>query len=255
VVGDRGVLLPLVGGIAGGTATVLAAAKFQWHPVAVAAAAAVGGVALSGATKTPWLKQAALGAAIGAGTLGGVTLAGQLLQPKPAASHGPTKTSHRAADGSTDGFVTKMELQNALAQHAETQKEQQKQQTCDLMTALRDEIRRTVGDMNAPKPPAANPQQGPATFLHTIVPPRGAEERDYGEHDYMRDAYGDERDAMYYEVPHDYLRDAYGEERDAAYEERDAGYEERDAVAYEERDATYEERDATYEERDAEVEG
>jgi len=245
--GEKGFLVPLIGGIAGGTATVLAAGKLQWHPVAVAAAAAVGGIALASQSKTPWVKQAAMGAAIGAGTLGGVTLAGSLMQPKPAAaSHAPSKTSHRAADGGdATANVTKKELQDALVQHAETQKEQQKQLTCDLMTVLREEIRQTVTDMKTPS------QLAP--FLHTTV--RGADERDAEPVDYMRDAYGDEpRDAGFYDE-----RDAgFYEERDAGgYDERDAGgYDERDAIAYDERDAVaYDERDAGVDERDAEVEG
>ena len=241
-VGERGVLLPLAGGIAGGTATVLAAAKFHWHPVAVAAAAAVGGFALASSTKTPWMKQAAMGAAIGAGTLGGVTLAGQLMQPKAPMAATP-RPAARSADGDA-AFITRQELQDALAKTADSHKEQQKQQTCDLMTALREEIRRTVGTMDARKQSRSDPEQGPATFLHAVVPQKGASADDY-----MRDAYGDEpRDAADYDERNaygddDYMRDAYGDEYRDADERDGSGYDERDAVAYDDGD----ERDADFE--------
>jgi hypothetical protein len=234
--GDRtSVILPLAGGIAGGAATVLATAKLGWHPVAVAAAATAGGLALANMSKTPWVKQAATGAAIGAGALGGVTLLGQFLQPKPAASqHAADKKGHRAAEG--DGFVTRQELQDALGKLADSHKEAQKQQSCDLLTALRDEIRHTIAEV---KPEPAKPAQAQTVpFLHTIVPSRGDEGRDAGGFDeYERNAYGDEaRDAAAFEE-----RDARGFDE---YERNAYGDEARDAAAVEERDATLEERDA-----------
>jgi hypothetical protein len=227
--GERaGVILPLAGGIAGGAATVLATAKFGWHPVAVAAAATAGGIALASASKTPWIKQAAMGAAIGAGALGGVTLVGQFMQKKPEA-HG-SKKDHRAAEG--DGFVTRQELQDALGKLADSHKEAQKQQSCDLLVALREEIRRTVAEVKTDAPAQQQQPQQTVPFLHTVVPSRGDGGRDAGGFDeYERNAYGDEaRDAAAFD---EYERNAYAEQaRDVAvYEERDASGDERDADA------------------------
>jgi len=259
--GKAGPVLPILGGIAGGAATVYATGKLNAHPVAIAAGAAIGGMVLASASKTPWIKQAAMGAAIGSGTLGGVTLVGNMLasKPAPAQSQGPAgkkrgADGERDADGTGDGFVTRAELNDALGKLADSHKETQKQQTCDLLSALRDEIKKVIAE--GPNGPGASTTSTPKPvtqqFTYPFVPPRAAEGDEY-----MRNAYGDDlRDADVDE----YTRNAYGEDlRDAiAYEERDAApyYEERDAAAYyEERDAApyYEERDAApyYEERDA----
>jgi hypothetical protein len=262
--GKASPVLPIIGGIAGGAATVYATSKLNAHPVAIAAGAAVGGMALAAASKTPWVKQAAMGAAIGAGTLGGVTLVGNLLasSPKPAPSAPPPKKraadGERDADGAADGYVTRAELNDALSKLADSHKETQKQQTCDLLTALRDEMKKVIAEgpngpgvptTTSPPPVAKQPGVMPMQFTYPFVP-RAAEGDEY-----MRNAYGDDlRDADVDE----YTRNAYGDDvRDAApyYDERDAGvYDERDAAAYyDERDAAlYDERDAGgYDERDA----
>ena len=273
-------MLPILGGIAGGAATVYATGKLNAHPVAIAAGAAIGGMALAASSKTPWIKQAAMGAAIGAGTLGGVTLVGNMLaSSKPAPPQPPPKKrgadGERDADGAADGFVTRGELNDALSKLADSHKETQKQQTCDLLTALRDEIKKVIAEgpngpgvpTTSPPPPPAKPAPGvsPMHYTYPFVPPRAADADEY-----TRNAYGDDlRDAVAYD---DYTRNAYGEdlrdavayderdapayydERDAApYDERDAGaYDERDAAVYDERDAAGDERDAAmYEERDA----
>lgn len=269
--GKAGPVLPILGGIAGGAATVFATSKLNAHPVAIAAGAAIGGMALAAASKTPWIKQAAMGAAIGAGTLGGVTLVGHMLAPKPAAASSPPPKKRgadgeRDADGAADGFVTRTELNDALSKLADSHKETQKQQTCDLLTALRDEIKKVIAEgpngpgvpTTSPPPPPPKPSTSmPMRFTYPYTPPRSAEGDEY-----HRNAYGEDlRDAIAYD---EYTRNAYGEdlrdavgyeERDAAvYDERDAGlYDERDAAGYDERDAAgYEERDAVaYEERDA----
>jgi hypothetical protein len=267
-------VLPIVAGVAGGAATVFATGKLNWHPVAVAGAGAAAGLALAATSKTPWIRQAGMGAAIGAATLGGVQLVGSLLhsQPKTAAAPHPAAKKRAAdgerdADGVSDGFVTRKELNDALGKLADSTKETQKQQACDLLTALRDEIRKVVAE--GPNGPGTHPatdhtaivpsskpsQPAGASFTYPFTQPtRGADGDDYTRNaygddirdaagdDYMRNAYGDDiRDAE----GDDYTRNAYGDEmRDAGGDEyRDAGDEFRDADEY--RDAPGDEyRDA-----------
>src|SRR6185312_2103227 len=151
----------------------------------------------------------------------------------------PTNAVHRMAEG--DGFVTRGELNDALGKLADSHKETQKQQTCDLLTALRAEIRDVIAEgPNGPGlPPASSADRslpsrpGPTAPQYTspFRPTRAADPDDYA-----RNAYGDDmRDAP----ADDYERNAYGDEvRDAGYDERDAdGYEARDASVYDERDA------------------
>jgi hypothetical protein len=273
-----GKLLPMIAGVAGGAATVYATSKLNWHPVAVAGAGAAAGLAVAATSKTPWIRQAGMGAAIGAATLGGVQLVGSILQPSrpaPTVAQAPGGKK-RGADGERDadggdGFITRKELNDALGKLADSTKETQKQQTCDLLTALRDEIRKVIAEgpngpgTPVPSPPKPKPTEPQVPFTYPFTQPaRGADGDDY-----VRNAYGDDiRDA----AADDYMRNAYSDDiRDAAvYEERDAGgwderyaggYEERDAGGYEERDAGgwderdaggWDERDASgYEERDA----
>src|SRR5205807_1795291 len=74
----------------------------------------------------------------------------------------------RQADGSDAPYVTRAELNDMLAKLADKSEAQQKQATCDLLTALREEIRRVVVDMHidAPRPAgpshSASPRQPPA---------------------------------------------------------------------------------------------
>src|SRR5262249_20828640 len=110
-------LLPIVAGVAGGAATVYATSKLNWHPVAVAGVGAAAGLALASASKTPWIRQAGMGAAIGAATLGGVQLVGSLLKSNGTTSQSATAAApkrnadgfEREADGA-DGFITRNEL-------------------------------------------------------------------------------------------------------------------------------------------------
>jgi hypothetical protein len=269
--GDKGTILPIIGGVVGGGLTVWGSSRLNWHPVAVAGAGAIAGIAVAKTAKTPWIKQAGIGAAIGAAALGGVTLAGPLLQPRPTtvAQNQPPPGRKRGADGErdaegSDGFVTRAELNDALSKLADSHKEVQKQQTCDLLTALRDEIKKVVSEgPNGPGASATATPLPPKAMAppYTFFPPRvtndlrsaegdeyarnayGDEMRDAAVDEYHRNAYGDDiRDA----VADEYQRNAYSDERDAAgYDERDAGaYDERYAAGYDERDAGgYDERD------------
>jgi hypothetical protein len=239
--GDKGsTIVPILGGVAGGVATVYGAEKFGLSPLAAAGVGVAAGLGLGGATKTPWMKQALMGVAIGAGTLGGMQLLANVRAGHAAAAPAPKTTNNkRQAEG--DGYVTREELNTALGKLADSHKadmqEQQKQQTCDLMTALRDEIRKTVAETQKPKPVA-----GGLPHLYSLYPTRGAsvdDERNAGDDEYMRNAYGvdDERNAA---VEDDYMRNAYGDDERNAYidEERNAfGDDERNAFADDERNA------------------
>lgn len=235
--------MPILGGVAGGVATVYGAEKFGLSPLAAAGVGVAAGIGLGGATKTPWMKQALMGVAIGAGTLGGMQLLANVRSGHAAAPAPKTTNNKRQAEG--DGYVTREELNDALGKladsHKADMKEQQKQQTCDLMTALRDEIRKTVAETQKPKPVA-----GGLPHLYTLYPTRGAsvdDERNAGQDEYTRNAYGvdDERNAH---AEDEYMRNAYGDDERNAFldEERNAfGDDERNAFADDERNASSDE--------------
>jgi len=272
-------LMPVLGGLAGGTAAVIATQKWNAHPGLVAAGTAAAGIAAMTMAKQPWLRQAGAGAVVGAAVVGAVPhIVGAFSKSAPhhVAQGGAPQSSntHRMAEG--DGLVTRQELNDALGKLADSHKETQKQQTCDLLTALRAEIREVIAEgPNGPGLPAASspglPSKSggaPPRYTTMFQPTRGADVDDYTRNaygddirdaeadDYSRNAYGDDiRDAE----ADDYSRNAYGDDvRDAANDERDADGFERDASVYDERDADAYERDADgerdaslYEERDA----
>jgi hypothetical protein len=249
-----GALVPILGGVAGGVATVYGAEKFGLSPVAAAGVGVAAGLGLGSATKTPWMKQALMGVAIGAGTLGGLQLIASAKSHAVAAPKPANTNNKRQAEG--DGYVTRQELNDALSKLADSHKadlkEQQKQQTCDLLTALRDEIKKVVAETQ--KPQATTSAGIPR--IYPLYPVRGAADDDYTRNayavddernamlddEYTRNAYGDEeRNAFAYD---EYSRNAYGDEERNAYadEERNAvGDEERNAYGDEERNAFVEE--------------
>ena len=150
--------IPVLGGLAGGTAAVIATQKWNAHPGLVAAGAAAAGIAAMTMGKQPWLRQAGAGAVVGAAVVGAVPhIVGAFDKHAPrrrAAASRSRRRVHRMAEG--DGFVTRGELNDALGKLADSHKETQKQQTCDLLTALRDEIRKVVAEgPNGPGLPAS----------------------------------------------------------------------------------------------------
>jgi hypothetical protein len=185
---------------------------------------------------------------------------------------------HRADDGG-DGYVTRQELNDALNKLANTQKEGQKQQTCDLVAALDDRIKKVIAEgpngPGAALPPKREPvRTNPyAPFTRPVGDTRGADGDDYarnaygdeyrdapGDDEYTRNAYGDfdgeARNAHYGDEEYirnaeeEYARNAYGDEyRDAygddEYARNAYGDEYRDAPGDEYRDAPGDEyRDA-----------
>ena len=165
-------------------------------------------------------REALYAASLGAGGIVGVQLLAEWMSRKksgdarPAAS-APAAT-HRQADGDSPSYVTRSELNDALGHLADKSAQQQKQATCDLLTALREEIRRVVVDVNAtsgaqppPRPAAkqATAGTGADPYMRPYSPPPRApspspDEPRNGD-DYMSSKaygarnsfYGDERDA------------------------------------------------------------
>jgi hypothetical protein len=270
-------LVPVLGGLAGGTAAVIATQKFHANPSLIAAGAAAAGLAAMTLGKQPWLRQAGAGAVVGAAVVGTVPhIVSAFSKHAPhheAQTTGrpqPSNAEQRAAEG--DGFITRQELNDALGKLADSNKETQKQQTCDLLTALRSEIRQVIAEgpngtgLPAGESSPALPSKagGAPQYTSPLRPTRDAN----GEEDYVRNAYGDDiRDAEADDYTRnaygddirdadadDYARNAYGDDiRDAGeYDERGADGDERDASSYDERDADSYERDASaYDERDA----
>jgi hypothetical protein len=277
-------LVPVLGGIGVGTVAAFASQKYSTHPGLIAAGGALAGLAAMKLAKEPWQRQLGAGAAVGAAVFGAVPFVVSALQrgPQAQAQGKPQSSSNprRGADGS--GYVTREELNDALGKLADSHKETQKQQTCDLLTALRDEIKKvvaegpngpgstTAGDthgLGGPSSASPLPSKPPSPSFTSFFPRVNNDMRSAEGNEYVRNAYGDDiRDAEADEYVRnaygddirdaeadEYIRNAYGDDiRDAYGDERDAaGYDERDAAGYDERDASGDERDASADERDA----
>lgn len=294
--GSGGTLLPILGGIAGGAAAVAAAEKWSAHPAIVAATTAVAGLgvmAYARKQRSAGGQQFGVGAVVGAAVVGAVPLLMDAMpksRPHAVASSAgsaprpPVGGVARSAEG--DGFITRQELNDALDKMADSHKQGQQQQTCDLLGALREEIRKVVAETprglsTATDTPAASlPARQPMpSFTYPFEstrqranPAREAdgEERDASGDEYMRSAHGDDVEdgagdeyeasahgtdigdvAAYHYARNAQLDDSY-EVRGADADERDADSDERDGDA-DERDADADERDADGDERDADA--
>jgi hypothetical protein len=202
-------------------------------------------------------RDALYAASLGAGGLVGLQVFAEWMAKRNASanksaaqpqSHEGAKpaAAHRQADGDSPSYVTRSELNEAIGQLADKSAQQQKQANCDLVTALREEIRRVVIDMHetpgaAPPRPATKSPMGSDSYLRPLATRSTSTNRDEprnGSDDYMSSAYGG--------------RNAFAdEERNAGFdEERNAGFdEERNAGFDEERNANFEEeRNANFDE-------
>jgi hypothetical protein len=252
-------LLLAGGAAAGGAATLMIAEKAGLSPSY--AGLATGGLALLGTAlfPSPQMKDAFFAAGLGATGVAGVQLLAGLMAKKAASNQAaPAK---RQADGdSAQPYITRGELNDALANLADKNADQHKQ-TCDLMTVLHDEIRKV---MREPQPAARDPQSvapsssvppwaapspassgaassqsaRPSPYLYPLQSATPPTRDSAGEDDYMRNAYGDEwernaadeaRDAN----PDEYERNAYGDE----YERNAYVDDERNAYVDDERNA------------------
>jgi len=130
----KDLVVPILGGVAGGALSVIGAEQLGVAPTTAAGGTALLGVGIATTVKTPWMRDAAIGAAIGAGTLGGVQLLAKLRAERALASSNQSQPKLRQAEG--DRYVTQDELNRALARVAEKQQ-------CDLVSAV-DEIKKIV---------------------------------------------------------------------------------------------------------------
>ncbi len=172
----------------------------------------------------------------------------QQQQPQHATEAPKDEKGKRQADSDGSGYVKREEF-DALAARIDRFTVEQKQATCDLLTALRGELQRVatsaqpaanesstvapsdnrVPSMNDARAPSVNDNRPAAPSDRArqfVAPTRSAavDERDAGDSDYMSSAYGrnasDERDAY---AADEYQTSAYGsrnDERDS--DERDA---------------------------------
>lgn len=192
----KNLMVPMLGGVAGGALSVLGAEQFGVAPTTAAGGAALLGIGIASTTKTQWMRDAAIGAAIGAGTLGGVQLLAKLRADRAVAKSNASSGSQpklRQAEG--DRYVTQEDLNRALAKAAD-------KHSCDLVSAV-DEIKKIV---------VASQSPGRAFY-------RGAEGDD---DDYHPNAYG-------YDSEFDDARNADAFDVSAELYERNAGFEEEEA--------------------------
>lgn len=244
------------GALAGGAASVVVAEKFGLTPIAAGGATA--GVALAGSTlvKNETVKDALYAASLGAGGLVGVQLFGQWVGHRQATAAKPAGNPKQRMADADGGYVTRQELNDALSQvadknahalgqFADKNAEQHKQTTCDLTTAMRDEIRRAIAEVQQP----AQQTGGGMPHLYPLYPARAASGEDernaLADDEYMRNAYSvdDERNA----AEDEYSRNAYGDDErnagDDEYSRNAYGDDERNAFADDERNASADDDD------------
>jgi len=240
--GDRATLMGTVtqiaAGVGAGVGAYWAASKLNVDPKWATLGVAGVGTAVAMGVKNPVARKIGIGAAIGSGTLGGMSLVMEMRAKAASPAPAPAKPEpKRQADG--EG-VTRAELQDALTKAAEGARQSQ----TDLIDVLRVEILRTVESA------LRQPRALPAPLLTQTRPVgpvvyRGADGYD------ERNAEGyDERNADGYDERN---ADGYDERNADGYDERNAdGYDERNADGYDERNADGDERNADgYDERNA----
>ena len=227
---QRSAILPIASGVAGAAMATLSAVKFGMDPqkaaLLTAGAGALGFAAAAKYNRPGW-EQVAIGVGAGGACLAALPYVTNLAHGSPKPATAPA----RQADGE---FVTRTELNDAVARLAE----QQKQANCDTLDAIRQELRRSLvaGERHA----AANDNRRPVEVSRRradeVLEPYGRNDGDERDADEERDADADfwrdddgERD-----VDPDAWRDDDGErdadpdewrnddERDAALDEQAA---------------------------------
>jgi hypothetical protein len=229
--------VPIIAGAGGALVAAVGAEKLGMNPTVAAWGTAAVGAAAALGTKGV-IRQVATGVGAAGMCLGALQL---FANAKAEAAKKHTEQKKRQAEG--EPYVTRQELNDALARSVD----QHKQANCDLLTALREEVRQIVDETKTEKPAAPQPQPPPQMGRVYRIYPRAAA----GEEDsYLRNAYGEEyeRNAVAEEERNafaddernaageedSYLRNAYGEE----YERNAVAEEERNGVADDERNAT-----------------
>jgi hypothetical protein len=141
-------------GVGASVGAYWAASKLKMDPKWVALGVAGAGTAAAVGLKNPAARKIGLGAAVGSGTLGGVSLVMEMQAKAKAGHHASAETEKkRQASGEpatraelselNDGFTrTRAELQDGLAKTADAIK----QSHADLVSVLRAEMARVVDD-------------------------------------------------------------------------------------------------------------
>jgi hypothetical protein len=186
------------------------------------------------------VRQVATGVGAAGACLGAISLFASARASAAAKKQADGKK--RQAEG--DGFITRAELNEALEKSVQKTVDAQDKKHCDLLTALRAEIKSVVDGTK--KPPAPQPKATGALLYR--FNPRDAADDEYtrnayegfdernapiGDDEYMRNAYGDEYERNAY--GDEYERNAYGDEYERnAYidDERNAYGDEYERNAY-----------------------
>jgi hypothetical protein len=258
--------------MAGGAASLVLAEKAGLSPAY--AGMATGGLALLGTQLFPsaQMKDAFFAAGLGATGVAGVQLLASFMAKRAAsaaASATPTQTAapvqaKRQADGDSQPYITRGELNDALANLAEKNADQHRQ-TCDLMTVLHDEIRRVMREPQlaavAPSPATSPPwaAPSPATTVGASAQSASPNPYLYPLQAFQQPQQPQQPTARDYAGEDEYMRNTYGEEweRNAADDERDANPDEYEANAYggrnsdDERNGSDDERNGSDDERNA----
>jgi hypothetical protein len=215
-------IVPIIAGAGGSAIAMLTADKLGMNPNVAAWGTAAVGAATALGTKGV-IRQIATGVGAAGVCLGALQLFSSAKMEK-AKKEAQAQQQKRQADGD---LVTRTELNDALTRMAE----QQKQGQCDLVTSLRDEVKKVVVETMRPQLPPAT-----VSDRRLWAAPRAAA----GDEDYARNAYGaeDERNAEIDDgrnaaIEDEYTRNAYGDE----YERNAFVDDERNAFAEEERNA------------------
>lgn len=233
--------MPILAGAGGAIVATVGAEKLGINPaIAAWGTAAIGAATALGTHGI--VRQVATGVGAAGVCLGALQLIANArhTSSKKAEEQQKSQAQAQKRQAEADGYITRAELSDALAKSAEQQKQAQQQTSCDLLTAIRTEIKQVVDEMR------------PQTTAQPQAPTNGAkrnafddyERNAFGEDSYERNAYGEDWERNAFVVDEDYLRNAYGddwernaivdEERNAAFDdERNAGDEERNAVGEE----------------------
>ena len=253
MMGEKSPIVPILAGAGGAIIASMAAERLGLNPNVAAWGTAAVGAATALGTKGV-ARQVATGVGAGGACLGALSLFGSAKAISAQKEIDHQKQQKRQAEGDQP-YITRQELNDALGKMADGQK----QQACDLLTALDDRIKRIVGEAQKPapspsplstgRPNAPFPQRGASgedEYMRNAYD--GFDERNapIGEDEYMRNAYGDEDERNAY--ADEYERNAYADDERNAF----ADESERNAYADDERNADEYERNAyTDDERNA----
>lgn len=207
LMGEKSPIVPILAGAGGAVVAVVGADKLGVNPNVAAWGTAAAGAATALGSRG-MVRQIATGVGAAGMCLGAL----QLLASAKAEAAKKTHEKHKRQAEGDSGFVTQKDLNDALGRMAD----QQKQGHCDLLTALRDEIRRVVTETKGTPADSASLR---------FYPTRDAGPESVDE--YTESAYGEEarNAAVPPETADEYTESAYGADGQArnANGEEEAG--------------------------------